>query len=184
MAFSVNKVELIGRVGKDPEVKELQNGPVANFSVATSESWKDKDTGDWKEKTEWHNIAVWNKKTIEYIERNIHKGDLVRIEGKIQTRSWEKDGEKKYATDIVIPMFAGMDALMKMPAGNGSSNDERGDSRGSSSRSRSRDDDDRGNSRSSSRSRDDDADDRRSSSKSAPKRVSADADMEDDEIPF
>jgi single-strand DNA-binding protein len=166
MASSLNKVELIGRLGKDPEVKNLSNGSaVANFSLATSESWKDKRSGEKVEKTEWHNIVVWNEKTIEFVEKYLAKGDLVRIEGKIQTRSWEdNDGNKKYATEVVIPAFAPIDALMKLSfdndnRGGGDRDDDRGGSRGGNSRggnSRSRDDrggdDDRGSSRGSSRS--------------------------------
>jgi single-strand DNA-binding protein len=166
MASSLNKVELIGRLGKDPEVKNLSNGSaVANFSVATSESWKDKRTGEKVEKTEWHNIVVWNEKTIEFVEKYLNKGDLVRIEGKIQTRSWEdNDGNKKYATEIVIPAFAPIDALMKLSFDNdnksgGGRDDDRGSSRGSS-RGNSRDDD-RGSSRG--RGRDDDRGDDRGS---------------------
>jgi single-strand DNA-binding protein len=168
MASSLNKVELIGRLGKDPEVKKLTNGSsVANFSVATSEVWKDKRSGEKQEKTEWHNIVVWNEKTIEFIEKYLAKGDLVRIEGKIQTRSWEKDGEKKYATEIVIPAFAPIEALMKLSFDNdnksggdrdgGNDRDSsRGSSRGGNSRSNDRDSggDDRGdNDRGSSRGR-------------------------------
>jgi len=158
MASSLNKVELIGRLGKDPEVKNLSNGSaVANFSVATSESWKDKRSGEKQEKTEWHNIVVWNEKTIEFVEKYLNKGDLVRIEGKIQTRKWEdQDGKERYTTEIVIPAFAPIEALMKLSFDNDNKNDgDRGSSRGSSSRgSRSRDDDrgsdDRGSSRASS----------------------------------
>lgn len=172
MASSLNRVELIGRLGKDPEVKHLQNGSsVANFSVATSESWKDKRSGERQEKTEWHNIVVWNENTIKFAENYLKKGDLVRLEGKIQTRSWEdNDGNKKYATEVVIPAFAPIDALMKLSfdndnRGGGDRDDDRGSSRG---RSNSRDDDDRGSrssGRSNSRSRDDDRGDDRGSSR-------------------
>jgi single-strand DNA-binding protein len=166
MASSLNQVQLIGRLGRDPEVKNLTNGgAVANFSVATSEVWKDRD-GEKKEKTEWHNIVVWNEKTIEFIEKYLKKGDLVRIEGKIQTRSWEKDGEKKYTTEIVIPKFASMEALMKLSFDNDNANSGGGSRSGGNSgggRSSSRDDggrnddrggrnDDRGGGRSASRS--------------------------------
>jgi single-strand DNA-binding protein len=159
MASSLNKVELIGRLGKDPEVKNLSNGSsVANFSVATSESWKDKRSGEKQEKTEWHNIVVWNEKTIEFVEKYLKKGDLVRIEGKIQTRKWEdQDGKDRYSTEIVVPQFAPIDALMKLSFDNDnkSGGDDRGSSRGNGN-SRSRDDDrgdDRGgNNRSSGRS--------------------------------
>jgi single-strand DNA-binding protein len=156
MASSLNKVELIGRLGKDPEIRNLQNSSsVANFSVATSESWKDKRSGERQEKTEWHNIVVWNEKTIEFVEKYLKKGDLVRIEGKLQTRKWEdKDGVDRYTTEVVIPAFAPIDALMKLSfdndnRGGGDRDDDRGSSRG---RGRDRDDDDRGSSRGSSRS--------------------------------
>jgi single-strand DNA-binding protein len=178
MASSLNKVELIGRLGKDPEVKNLSNGSsVANFSVATSESWKDKRSGEKQEKTEWHNIVVWNEKTIEFVEKYLKKGDLVRLEGKIQTRKWEdQDGKDRYSTEIVIPAFAPIDALMKLSFDNdnksGGDRDDRGGSSRSSGNSRDRDDrggkDDRGSRGSSSsrgNSRDDDrgGDDRGSS---------------------
>lgn len=179
MASSLNKVELIGRLGKDPEVRNLSNGSsVANFSVATSEKWKDKRSGEMQEKTEWHNIVVWNEKTIEFVEKYLNKGDLVRIEGKIQTRKWEdQDGKDRYATEIVIPAFAPVEALMKLSFDNDNGggrgrDDDRGSSRGGSSRggnSRGRDDrddrggDDRGSSRG--RGRDDDRGDDRGSSR-------------------
>jgi single-strand DNA-binding protein len=170
MASSLNKVELIGRLGKDPEVKNLSNGSsVANFSVATSESWKDKRSGEKVEKTEWHNIVVWNENTIKFVQDYVKKGDLVRIEGKIQTRSWEdNDGNKKYATEIVIPAFASIDALMKLSFDN--DNNDRGGDRGGSDRGSSRG----GNSRSSGNSRDRDDrggnDDRGSNSRSSSSR--------------
>jgi single-strand DNA-binding protein len=157
MASSLNRVELIGRLGKDPEVRSLSNGSaVANFSVATSESWKDKRSGEKVEKTEWHRIVVWNEKTIEFVEKYLKKGDLVRLEGKLQTREWEdNDGNKKYATEVVIPAFAPIDALMKLSFDNdnnrGGGDDDRGSSRGGG-RSSSREDDRGGNSRSSGRS--------------------------------
>lgn len=159
---SLNKVELIGRLGKDPEVRNLQNGQVANFSVATSETWKDRD-GERQERTEWHNITVWNEKTIEFVDKYLKKGDMVRLEGKIQSRKYDdKDGNERTAFEIVIPKFAPIDALMKLSYDNDNSSGG-GNSRGSS-RSNSRDrDDDRGgddrrssSSSRSSRSRDDD----------------------------
>ena len=96
---SMNKVILIGRLGQDPELKEFTNGNMAKFSIATSEKWKDSD-GNAKEKTEWHNIVVWGK-TAEFAGEWLKKGQLVSIEGKLQTRSWEQDGVKKYMTEIV-----------------------------------------------------------------------------------
>ena len=96
----VNKVMIIGRLGKDPEVRYTQDGAaVANFSIATSESWKDKESGQKMEKTEWHNIVVW-KRLAEICGEFLKKGKEVYIEGKLQTSSWEKDGVKRYKTEI------------------------------------------------------------------------------------
>jgi len=97
---SINKVILIGNLGKDPEVRHLDNGAtVANFSIATTESYKDKG-GQKVEKTEWHNITLW-RGLADIAEKYLKKGDSVYIEGKLQTRSWEKDGITRYTTDIV-----------------------------------------------------------------------------------
>ncbi len=97
----VNKVILIGRLGKDPEVRNLDNGAVvANFSIATSESYKDRTTGEKKEITEWHNIVLW-RGLAEISQKYLRKGDMVYIEGKLRTRSWEKDGVTRYTTEIV-----------------------------------------------------------------------------------
>lgn len=97
---SINKVILIGNVGKDPEIKSFEGGnKVANFSLATSEKFKDKN-GQKQEKSEWHNIAIWGK-LADVVERYVKKGDKIYLEGKLTTRSWEKDGEKKYMTEVV-----------------------------------------------------------------------------------
>lgn len=97
----VNKVILIGRLGKDPEVRNLDNGAVvANFSIATSESYKDRTTGEKKEITEWHNIVLW-RGLAEISQKYLKKGDMVYIEGKLRTRSWEKEGVTRYTTEIV-----------------------------------------------------------------------------------
>ena len=98
----LNKVMLIGRLGSDPEVRYTQDGPaVANFSIATSESWKDKNSGQKVEKTEWHKIVAWTR-LAELCGEFLKKGKEVYIEGKLQTRSWEdKDGQKRYTTEIV-----------------------------------------------------------------------------------
>ena len=98
---SVNKVILVGRLGADPEVKHLQNDrAVCNLSVATSEQWKDKQSGQKQEKTEWHRVTVWGEQA-ENCGKFLAKGREVYIEGKLQTRSYEKDGQKHYATDVV-----------------------------------------------------------------------------------
>lgn len=92
---------LVGRLGKDPEVRNLDNGAVvANFTMATSESYKDRTTGEKKEITEWHNIVLW-RGLAEISQRYLHKGDMVYIEGKLRTRSWEKDGVTRYTTEVV-----------------------------------------------------------------------------------
>ena len=97
----VNKVILVGRLGKDPEVRNLENGAtVANFTIASSESYKDKTTGEKKEITEWHNIVLW-RGLAEISQKYLHKGDMVYIEGKLRTRSWEKEGVTRYTTEIV-----------------------------------------------------------------------------------
>jgi single-strand DNA-binding protein len=97
----VNKVILVGRLGKDPEVRHLENGAtVANFSMATSETYKDKNTGEKRETTEWHNVVLW-RGLAEVVEKYVKKGDMIYIEGKLKTRSWEKDGVTRYTTEVV-----------------------------------------------------------------------------------
>lgn len=112
----VNKVILVGRLGKDPEVRNLENGvTVANFSMATSESYKDKVTGEKKEVTEWHNISLW-RGLADIAAKYLHKGDMVYIEGKLRTRSWEKEGVTRYTTEIVGD---NMTMLSTKPGGGG-----------------------------------------------------------------
>ena len=104
MSASVNYVELIGRVGKDPEVRSTGGGtPVCNFTIATDESYKDK-SGERQKKTEWHNVVVWGPSVENFVQPYIHKGDLVRVVGKLQTRSWEdkKNGGTRYTTEINV----------------------------------------------------------------------------------
>ena len=97
----INKVILVGRLGRDPEVRYTQDGSaVASFSIATSEEWKDKNTGEKKERTEWHRIVAW-RKLGEICGEYLSKGRQVYVEGKLQTRSWEKDGVTRYSTEIV-----------------------------------------------------------------------------------
>ncbi|MEO9475435.1 MAG: single-stranded DNA-binding protein [Cyclobacteriaceae bacterium] len=97
----VNKVILVGRLGKEPEVRHLENGAaVANFPIATSETYKDRNTGERREQTEWHNIVLW-RGLAEIAEKYLKKGDQVYIEGKLRTRSWEKDGITRYTTEVV-----------------------------------------------------------------------------------
>ena len=97
----VNKVILVGRLGKDPEVRHLENGAtVANFSMATSEVYRDRQTGEKREQTEWHNVVLW-RGLAEVAEKYVKKGDMIYVEGKLRTRSWEKDGITRYTTEVV-----------------------------------------------------------------------------------
>ena len=105
MAGSLNKVLLIGRLGADPEIKQMVNGKsVARLSIATSQSWKDKNTGEKKEKTEWHRIVVFNEGLINVVQQYLKKGAQIYIEGQLTTRKWkdEKSGQDKYSTEIVL----------------------------------------------------------------------------------
>lgn len=100
----INKVQLYGRLGRDPELKALPSGQsVANFSIATTRSWKN-DQGEKQEQTEWHNIVVFGKRA-DVIAQYVKRGHLILIEGRLQTRSWESDGEKKYRTEIIVEDF-------------------------------------------------------------------------------
>ncbi len=108
MAGSINKVILVGNLGNDPEVKTMQSGDrVANLSVATSESWKDKATGERKERTEWHRVVVFNQNLINVCENYLKKGSKIYVEGQLETRSWEQDGQKKYTTEVVLRPYRG-----------------------------------------------------------------------------
>lgn len=103
---SVNKVILVGNLGRDPEVRTMQSGDkVCNLSVATSESWKDKSTGERKEKTEWHRVVVFNQNIVKVCENYLKKGSKVYIEGQLETRKWDDKGETKYSTEIVLRPF-------------------------------------------------------------------------------
>jgi len=122
MAGSLNKVMLIGNLGKDPEVRTFQNGgKVCNFSIATSESWKDRNTGERQEKTEWHNVAIFNEGLAGVAERYLKKGSKVYVEGQLQTRKWtDQNGNDRYTTEVVL---RGPNAVMTMldgaPGGGG-----------------------------------------------------------------
>ena len=108
MAGSLNKVLLIGRLGADPEIKQMVNGKsVARFSLATSNTWKDKNTGEKKEKTEWHRVVIFNEGLINVVQQYVKKGAQVYIEGQLSTRKWtdEKSGTEKYSTEIILQGF-------------------------------------------------------------------------------
>jgi single-strand DNA-binding protein len=125
MAGSVNKVILIGNLGKDPEIRSMQSGDkVASFSIATSENWKDKATGERKEKTEWHRISCFNQGLVKVIESYVKKGSKVYIEGQLETRKWtDKDGQEKYSTEVVLRPFRGELTMLDSKGGGSSFQD-------------------------------------------------------------
>ena len=114
MAGSVNKVILVGNCGKDPEIRSTQDGrEIATLSVATSESWKDKRTGERKEKTEWHRVSIFNEGLVSIVKNYVKKGSKIYIEGMLQTRKWTtQSGEDRYATEVVLQGFGGTITLL------------------------------------------------------------------------
>lgn len=122
MAGSVNKVILVGNLGRDPEVRAFQNGGrVARLSIATSENWKDRNSGERKEKTEWHRVDILNDKLVEVAERYLKKGSKVYIEGQLETQKYtDKDGQEKYSTVVVIRPFRGELTMLDGKSGGGS----------------------------------------------------------------
>lgn len=115
MAKTVNKVTLVGALGRHPEIRSFQNGGrVCSLNLATEDSWKDKASGEWKKRTEWHRISVLDTVLIEYAERYLQKGCTVYLEGSLETRKYtDKDGVEKYSTEVVLRPFAGTLALMR-----------------------------------------------------------------------
>lgn len=124
MAGSVNKVILVGNLGRDPEVRHAQDGTkIANLSIATSESWKDRNSGERREKTEWHRVVIFNEHLADIAERYLKKGSTVYLEGSLQTRKWtDQSGQERYSTEVVLTRFKGEMTLLG----------GRGDSAGSS----------------------------------------------------
>ena len=109
MAGSVNKVILVGNLGKDPEIRRTQDGrPIANLRVATTDSWRDKTSGEKREKTEWHSVVIFNEGLCRVAEQYLKKGAKIYVEGQLQTRKWQgQDGQDKYSTEIVLRQFRG-----------------------------------------------------------------------------
>jgi single-strand DNA-binding protein len=134
MAGSVNKVILVGNLGRDPEVRFSQNGgKIVNMSIATSENWKDKSSGERKEKTEWHRVVVFDEKICDTCEKYLKKGAKIYLEGTLQTRKWTgNDGVEKYTTEVVIPRFNGVMTMLDghQQADNGGCSDTPDDGRG------------------------------------------------------
>ncbi len=122
MAGSVNKVIVIGNLGRDPEVRHTQNGDkLVNLSVATSEQWKDRSTGERRERTEWHRVVIFNTNLADVAEKYLQKGSKVYIEGQLQTRKWQdRDGNDKYTTEIVLGRFRGELTMLDSRSGGGS----------------------------------------------------------------
>ena len=109
MAGSVNKVILVGNLGRDPETRHTQDGsPVVNFSLATSEQWRDKSSGERRERTEWHRVVIFNEHLCKIAEQYLHKGSKIYIEGQLQTRKWtDQSGVEKYSTEVVLQRYRG-----------------------------------------------------------------------------
>jgi single-strand DNA-binding protein len=121
MAGSVNKVILIGNLGADPEIRRTQDGrPIANLRVATSESWRDKTSGERKERTEWHRVVIFNEGLCRIAEQYLKKGSKVYLEGQLQTRKWQdKDGQDKYSTEVVLQGFNSQLTMLDRAGGGG-----------------------------------------------------------------
>ena len=134
MAGSVNKVILVGNLGKDPEIRRTQDGrPIANLSVATSESWRDKTTGERKEKTEWHRVVIFNEGLCKIVEQYLKKGSKVYLEGQLQSRKYtDKEGVEKYSTEVVLQGFnSSLTMLDTRGGGSGGADADSGDDFGS-----------------------------------------------------
>jgi single-strand DNA-binding protein len=129
MAGSVNKVILVGNLGKDPEVRRLNSGDqVVSFSLATSETWRDKTTGERKERTEWHNVVIFNENLGKIVEQYCKKGSKVYVEGQLQTRKWQdQSGQDRYTTEVVLQRFRGELTLLDSRGANGEAREAFGD---------------------------------------------------------
>ncbi len=136
MAGSVNKVILIGNLGADPEIRRTQDGrPIANLRIATSESWRDKNSGERKEKTEWHRVVIFNEGLCKIVEQYLKKGSKVYLEGALQTRKWQdKDGQDRYSTEVVLQGFNSSLTMLdgRGGGGAGAGSSDSGDDFGSS----------------------------------------------------
>ena len=131
MAGSVNKVILVGNLGRDPEARQMQDGNlVANLSLATSESWRDKNTGERREKTEWHRVVIFNERLADVAQKYLRKGSKIYIEGQLQTRKWtDQSGVEKYSTEVVLQRFRGeLQMLDRAGEGGGGGGDYNQDS--------------------------------------------------------
>ena len=123
MAGSVNKVILVGNLGRDPEVRSMQSGDkVCNLSLATSENWRDKNTGERREKTEWHRVVIFDPRLVDVAEKYLRKGSKIYVEGQLQTRKWtDQSGQEKYSTEVVLQRFRGELTMLDTRGGGGDS---------------------------------------------------------------
>lgn len=128
MAGSVNKVILLGNLGRDPEVRKLNSGaPVVSLRIATSENWRDKNTGERQERTEWHNVVIFNENLCKIAEQYLKKGSKVYVEGQLQTRKWQdQSGQDRYTTEVVLTRFRGELTLLDSRGGEGGGASDRG----------------------------------------------------------
>jgi single-strand DNA-binding protein len=127
MAGFINRATILGNVGKDPEIRSTQDGrKIANLSIATSEEWDDKRTGEERKKTEWHRVTVFSEGLVGVVEKYVKKGSKIYVEGKIQTRKWQdKDGQDKYTTEIILQGFDAKLVLLTFPKGDAGEDDAR-----------------------------------------------------------
>lgn len=125
MAGSVNKVILVGNLGRDPEVRHTNDGrPIVNLSVATSETWRDRTSGERREKTEWHRVVIFDEKVCEVAQKYLNKGSTVYLEGNLQTRKWtDQQGVEKYTTEVVLQRFSGKLTMLGSRGGGGGGGD-------------------------------------------------------------
>jgi len=130
MAGSVNKVILVGNLGRDPEIRRTQDGrPIANLRIATSESWKDRNSGERREKTEWHSVVIFNENLCKVAEQYLRKGSKVYVEGQLQTRKWQdQQGQDRYSTEVVLQGFNGQLTMLDGRSGAGGGLGEGGQS--------------------------------------------------------
>ncbi|WP_425408575.1 single-stranded DNA-binding protein [Hyphococcus sp.] len=137
MAGSVNKVIIVGNLGADPEIRQTKDGrPIANLSVATSENWKDRNTGERREKTEWHRVVIFNEGLCRVVEQYLKKGSKVYIEGQLQTRKWQdQNGNDKYTTEIVLQGFNSTLTMLDGRSGGGGNYDRNDNAMSDQSRS-------------------------------------------------
>ena len=132
MAGSVNKVILVGNLGRDPEVRHTNDGnPIVNLSVATSEQWRDRNSGERRERTEWHRVVIFNERLGEFAQKYLHKGRKVYVEGQLQTRKWTgQDGQERYTTEVVLQRFRGELTMLDSRGDGGGGYDSPGGAQG------------------------------------------------------